>query len=43
MYDDTWAKMMKVVVPGIRNIKVGNVAFIFPVLFSIYQTLQLCP
>ena len=40
---DTWAKVVKVAAPGIRKIKVSNVACVFPILFSVYLTLHLCP
>ena len=43
MDDKTWAKVVKVVAPGIRKMKVSNVACGFPILFSIYLTLYLCP
>ena len=41
--DETWAKVIKVVAPGIRKMKVSNVTCIFPILFSIYLTIHLCP
>ena len=31
MDDKTWEKMVKVVAPGIRKMKVSNVACVFPV------------
>ena len=43
MDDGTWAKVVKVGAPGIRKMKVSNVACVFPILFSIYLTLHLCP
>ena len=43
MYDETWVKVVKVVAPGIRKMKVSNVACVFPILFSIYITFHLCP
>ena len=43
MDDETWAKVVKVVAPGIRKIKVSNAACVFPILFSIYLTIDLCP
>ena len=43
MDDETWAKVEKVLAPDIRKINVSNVAFVFPILFSIYLTLHLCP
>ena len=39
----TWEKVGKVVSPGIRNIKVSNVTFVSPIIFSIYLTLHICP
>ena len=42
MDDETWAEVVKVVAPGIRKMKVSNVACVLPVLFSIYITLCLC-
>ena len=42
MDDETWVKLLKVVAPGIRKIKVRNIACIFPNLLSIYLTLHLC-
>ena len=41
MDDETWSKLVKVVAPGIRKIKMSNFACIFPILFSIYLTLHL--
>ena len=43
MGDETWAKVVKVVAPGIRKMEVSNVACVLPILFSIYLTLRLCP
>ena len=43
MDDETWEKLVKVVAPGIRKMKVINFACVFPILFSIYLTLHLCP
>ena len=43
MDDETWAKLVKMVAPGIRKMKVSNVACVFPILFSIYLTIHLCP
>ena len=40
---DTWAKAVKVVAPVIIKIKLSNVARVFPILFSIYITLHICP
>ena len=42
MDDKTWAKVVKVVAPGIRKVAVINVAFVCSVLFSTYLTLLLC-
>ena len=41
--EETWAKVVKVVAPGIRKMKVSNVVCVFPILFSIYLTIHLCP
>ena len=41
--DYTWETVVQVVAPGIRKIKVSNVACVFPILFSIYLTIHLCP
>ena len=43
MDDYTWAKAVKVVAPGIRKMNVSNVACVFPILFSIYLILHICP
>ena len=43
MDDKTWAKVVKLVAPGIRKMKVINVACIFPILFSVYLTIHLYP
>ena len=43
MDDKTWAKVVKVVAPVIRKMKVSNVAYFLPILFSIYTTLHICP
>ena len=43
MDDETWVKVMKVVAPGIRKIRVSNVACVFPILFSIYLTIHIYP
>ena len=43
MDEKNWANVVKVVVPGIRKIKVNNVDIVFPMLFSIYLTRHLCP
>ena len=42
MDDKTWAKVAKVVAPGIRKIAVSNVAFFCSILFSTYLILHLC-
>ena len=42
MDDETWAKVVKVVDPGIRKMAVRNVAFVFSNLFYSYLTLHLC-
>ena len=39
----TWKKVVKLVASGIRKIKVRNFACVFPILFSIYITLHICP
>ena len=41
--DETWAKVVKVVSPGIIKMKVSNVACVFPILFSIYLTIYIFP
>ena len=41
MDDETWAKVVKVVAPGIRKMAVRNVAFVCSNLFSTYLTLHL--
>ena len=40
--DETWAKVVKVVAPGIRKMAVRNVAFVCHILLSTYLTLHLC-
>ena len=42
MYDKTWAKVVKVVVPGIIKMAVRNVDFVCSILFSTFITLHLC-
>ena len=42
MYDETWAKVFKVVAPGIRKMMVINIAFVCSILFSTYLNLHLC-
>ena len=41
MDDCTWENVVKVVSPGIIKMKVGNVACVFPTLFSIYLTIHI--
>ena len=41
MDDKTWAKVVKVVAPGIIKMAVSNVAFVCSILFSTYLTLHL--
>ena len=43
MDDETWVKVVKLVAPGIRKIKVSNVACVLPILFSKHLTIHLCP
>ena len=43
MDDETWAKVVKVLAPSIRKMKVSNVACVFPILFSLYLTIHLYP
>ena len=40
--DETWAKVVKVVAPGIRKMEVSNAAFVWYILFSTYLTLHIC-
>ena len=42
MDDETWAKVVKVVAPGIRKMTVINVASVCSILFSTYLTIYLC-
>ena len=42
VYDETWAKVVKVLAHNIRKMAVINAAFVFSVLFSTYLTLHLC-
>ena len=42
MDDETWARVVKVVAPGIRKMAVRNVAFVCSNLFYSYLTLHLC-
>ena len=43
MDDETWDKLVKVVSPGIRKMKVVHVDFVLSFLLSIYLTLNICP
>ena len=43
MDGETWEKVVKLIAPGIRKMKVSNFTCVFPILFSIYLTLHLCP
>ena len=43
MDDENLAKVMKVVDPAIRKMKVSDVACFFPILLSVYLTIHLCP
>ena len=42
MDDDTWAKMVKVVAPGIRKMVVSNVAVVCSILFLNYLNIHIC-
>ena len=42
MDDKTWAKVVKVVAPGIRKMEVSNIDLVCFILFSTYLTLHLC-
>ena len=42
MDDKTWENVVKVVAPGNRKMKLINVAFVLPNLFSIYITIHIC-
>ena len=42
MDEKTWAKVVKVVDPGIRKMAASNVAFVCSILLSTYLTLHLC-
>ena len=42
MDDETWAKVVKVVSPGIIKTKVNDIACVLPILFSTYLTIYLC-
>ena len=41
--DETWERLVKVVAPVIRKILVSNFTCVFPILFSIYLTIHICP
>ena len=41
MYDDTWVKVVKMAAPGIRKMKVGDVACVLPILLSLYLNIHL--
>ena len=43
MNDETWVKVVKVVAPGMRKMKLINVVGVLPILLSIYLTLHICP
>ena len=43
IYDYTWETVVQVVAPGIRKMKVSNVACVFPILFYIYLTIDIYP
>ena len=43
MDDETWVKVVKVVSPGVRKMKVSNDACVFPILFYTHLTLHICP
>ena len=43
MDDEAWAKVVKLVAPGIIKMAVINVAFVCSILFSAYITLHICP
>ena len=43
MDGETWAKLEKLVAPGIIKMKVINVACVLPILFYIYLTLHIFP
>ena len=40
---ETSSKVVKVVSPGIRKMKVSNIACVLPILFYLYITLHICP
>ena len=41
--DKTSEKLVRVAAPGIRKMKVSNIACVFPILLSIYLTFHICP
>ena len=43
MNDETWEKVVKLVAPGIRKVKVINVACVLNILLYIYLTIHICP
>ena len=43
MDDGNWAKVVNVVAPRIRKIKVSNVACVLHILFSLYIPIHICP
>ena len=43
MNDDTWGKLVKLLAPGIRKMKVSNFASVFPILLSPYLSIHICP
>ena len=43
MEDGTWEKVVIMVVPGIRKMKVSNVACVLPISLSINLTLHIFP
>ena len=43
LYGDTWEKVVKVVAPAIRKMRVMNVTCGLTILFSIYLTPHICP
>ena len=43
MDNETWAKVAKLVAPGIRKMKGSNIACVLPILFSVYITLRVYP
>ena len=43
MDDETWAKVVKLIAPGIRKMKVSNVACVLIIISSTYTTIRLYP